>query len=536
MLVTQSHTWVAVLLGVGLSAACNVPDDDLDRAGLVASGDVAALDDPPPVAVPVARVAQIAYVKASNTGEFDTFGYAVALSADGSTLAVGAPSEASAATGDGGDQADNSAGSSGAVYVFRRRGSKWIQQAYLKASNTGANDFFGYSVALSADGSTLAVGALYEGSATTGIDGDQADDSAPYAGAAYVFARTGTSWFQEAYVKASNTGVFDCFGYSVALSADGSTLAVGAPYEDSAARGIDGDQADDSASDAGAAYVFTRTGTRWSQEAYVKASNTDGGESFGASLALSSDGSTLAVGAYGENSAATGVGGDQSDNNMPGAGAVYVLTRSGTTWSQEAYVKASNTDESDGFGFSVALSGSGSTLAVGALRESSAATGVGGDQADDSTQWAGAAYVFARGDAAWSQEAYVKASNTDAYDNFGVGIALSCDGSTLAVSAPWEAGAATGVNGDQTDDSAGFAGAVYLFARGDTSWHPEVYVKASNTETNDYFGNSLALSDDGSVLAVGAPFEDSAATGIGGVQLDESAVDAGAAYVLHRRR
>ena len=99
------------------------------------------------------------------------------------------------------------------------------------------------------------------------------------------------------YFKASNTGADDLFGHSIALSADGNTLAVGAVYEDSAATGIGGNQADNSAIDSGAVYVFTRAGSSWSQQAYFKASNTDAGDGFGDSLALPSDASTLAVGA-----------------------------------------------------------------------------------------------------------------------------------------------------------------------------------------------------------------------------------------------
>ena len=145
------------------------------------------------------------------------------------------------------------------------------------------------------------------------------------------------------YIKAGNTGAYDNFGYSVALSSDGTTLAVGASGEASAATGINVGQSDNTASNAGAVYVFTRSGTAWSQQAYIKASNTGGGDRFGGSVALSSDGSTLAVGAYGETSAATGINGDQSDNTASNAGAVYVFTRSGTAWGQQAYIKASNT-------------------------------------------------------------------------------------------------------------------------------------------------------------------------------------------------
>ena len=162
----------------------------------------------------------IGYFKASNTDAGDYFGDAVTLSADGNTLAVGAYDEDSAATGIDGDQADNSAGAAGAVYLFRYDGSAWQQKAYIKASNTDAGDNFGGSVALGADGNTLAVGAPWEASGTTGIDGNQDDNSAEGSGAVYLFRHDGSSWQQQTYIKASNTDDEDVFGNVVALSAD----------------------------------------------------------------------------------------------------------------------------------------------------------------------------------------------------------------------------------------------------------------------------------------------------------------------------
>src|SRR6202049_1967013 len=165
-----------------------------------------------------------------------------------------------------------------------------------------------------------------------------------------------------AYIKASNAKKDDQFGFTVALSGDGNTMAVGATAEDGAAKGINGNQADHSAINAGAVYVFTRNGANWVQQAYVKASNAKASDQFGASLALSGDGNTLAVGATGESSSATGVNGNQADTSMAGAGAVYVFTRSGATWSQQAYIKASNTGEKedgDQFGYSIAISSDG---------------------------------------------------------------------------------------------------------------------------------------------------------------------------------
>ncbi len=268
-------------------------------------------------------VASIGYAKASNTGASDWFGITVSLAADGNTLAVGAISEDSNATGIDGDGANNGASGAGAVYVFTRSGSSWSQQAYIKASNTDVNDWFGRSVSLAADGNTLAVGAISEASNATGIGGNGANNGAAEAGAVYVFTRSGSSWSQQAYIKASNTDAGDWFGRSVSLAADGNTLAVGA-IGDSNATGIDGNGANNGASDAGAVYVFTRSGSSWFQQAYVKASNTGTGDQFGSSVSLAADGNTLAVGAGGEDSNATGVNGDQTNNSASSSGAVYL--------------------------------------------------------------------------------------------------------------------------------------------------------------------------------------------------------------------
>src|SRR5215470_19530568 len=208
-----------------------------------------------------AALLQTAYVKASNPHMGDHFGNggtllgdSVALSGDGNTLAVGAPNESSGAKGINGNENDASVYSAGAVYVYTRRNatSPWTQQAYVKASNPQAAAEFGHVVTLSADGNTMAVSAYFEASNAKGINGNQADQSIPQAGAVYVFTRRGTTWSQQAYIKASNTGEAgadgnfgdgDQFGFSVSLSDDGTTLAVGANAEDSNAKGINGDEA-----------------------------------------------------------------------------------------------------------------------------------------------------------------------------------------------------------------------------------------------------------------------------------------------------
>jgi hypothetical protein len=429
----------------------------------------------------------IGYFKASNGGGGDLFGRSVSLSDDGNTLAVGADRERSSTSGIN-TIPDDSAGSAGAVYVFVYDGNNWSQQAYVKASNTDANDLFGYSVSLSGDGNTLAVGAINEGNSTSGIN-TIPDNLAGSAGAVYVFVYDGSNWSQQAYVKASNTDANDQFGYSVSLSDDGNTLAAGAYLEESSASGINGNQADNSETNAGAVYVFVYDGSDWSQQAYVKASNTDANDLFGNSVSLSGDGNTLAVGAT-------------------RAGAVYVFSRGGSIWSQQASVKTSNTGYGDEFGYSISLSGDGNTLVVGARYERSSTSGIN-TIPDSLALYAGAVYVFVYDGSDWNQQAYVKASNTGMADQFGYSVSLSDDGNTLAVGAYLEESSASGINGNQVDSSAYEPGAVYVFIRSFSNWSQQAYVKASNGEMVDRFGNSVSLSGDGNTLAVGALYENS---------------------------
>ena len=293
------------------------------------------------------------------------------------------------------------------------------QEAYIKASNTNADDLFGVTVAISGD--TMVVGAAGEASNATDIDGDQTDNSAILAGAAYVFTRKDSIWSQQAYLKASNTDSDDAFGVSIAILDD--TVVVGASGEDSNATGIDGDQTNNSTPFSGAAYVFTREDGVWSQQAYLKASNTGVRDDFGSTIAIS--GNTVVIGANREASTATGINGNQTDNLARNAGAAYVFTRENGIWSQQAYLKASNTDKSDFFGGSVSISGN--TVVVGADGEDSNATDIDGDQMDNSADSAGAAYVFTRENSAWSQQAYLKASNTNEGDFFGESVAISYD-------------------------------------------------------------------------------------------------------------
>lgn len=448
-------------------------------------------------------IEQAAYAKASNTGRGDSFGQSVAISGD--TLVVGAPGESSSATGVNGNQTDNSAPFAGAAYVFRRVGSAWMQEAYLKASNTAAGDNFGTSVAISGD--TIAIGASGKVGGT---------------GAVYVFQRISANWAQQAIITASNAETGDSFGRTVSLSGD--TLATGSIYEDSRAIGINGNQGDNTAVDSGAVYIYVRTGITWIQQAYIKASNTDTEDRFGTSVALSED--TLAVGASAEASNSRGINNNQLDNSSFFSGAVYIFQRTGSIWTQQAYIKASNTTPLSQFGSAVVLSRN--TLIAAAITELSNSTGINGDQNNINAYEAGAVYVFQRSGATWTQQAYIKASNTEAADTFGASIAF-CD-EILAVGAKTEDGGTVGLNGNQANNDAPDSGAVYVFRRIGTTWTQEAYLKASNTEMADYFGSSMAVSRD--TLVVGAVGEDGGESGINHNQADNRAEDSGAVYVF----
>ena len=570
-------------LGFALAAACTGPADEAAPPATDDSPGAGSEPGTAPGAEPGTQMAQVAYIKASNTGFGDNFGAgssaigddAVSLSADGLTLAVGAPFESSGSAGIDGDQSDDSVYGAGAVYVFVPQGDTWAQQAYIKASNPGITDNFGFATALSADGNTLAVSAHFEASGDTGVNADQNDETIPQAGAVYVFTRSGPTWTQQSYIKASNTGHIgqrldsdeqpalatehfgpiasgeysyedsygemfddgDQFGAAIALSDDGHKLVVTATAEDSGTPGVNSDQGDNSKRSAGAAYVFEREGDTWTQTAYIKPSNPEVDALFGYSAALSADGRRIAIGGYDEDGSVASTN-EFQDGLVRGAGAVYVFDFNGDTWHQTGYLKASNAERGDSLGVAVVISDDGKTVIATAQDEDGLSTGInnipGPDYQDDIRPTTGAVYVFVEQDGAWSQQAYIKASNTGSGDVFGSRLALSGDGNLLAVGAQLEDSGSQGINGFQDDDSALEAGAVYLFTRSGATWAQEAYIKGSNTEIFDEFGSSVSISADGSLLAVGAFYEDSAATGVEGDQNDNSMLEAGTVYLFGR--
>lgn len=404
---------------------------------------------------------------------------------------------------------------SGAVRTYRLEFEP--SPIYVKASDTANADSFGAAVVMSQDGRTFVVGAPND------------DATSANSGSVYVFVRTATSWSQQAKLLASNAGSDDAFGRALSLSADGNLLAVGAPSEDSRATGIGGIQTDNYRTGSGAAYLFQRTGAVWAQIAYIKptASWTGSGpellgDAFGTSIALSGDGSTLAIGSPGEDSRATGIGGIQLDDTVQDSGAVYVWRRAGITWTAMAYVKASNARTRALFGTSVALDEAGRWLVVGSPSDGSAGYGVDGNQdLGGLNANSGAAYVFERTGETLAQAAFLKASpgvsRMDA--RCGAAVAISADGLTIAVGAPGERGTGTGVDPDPWVSAEPQRGAVYTFSRASGAWASEAYLKspaAAITASNDSFGAAVALSATGDVLASGVHLDSRAITGIDG--------------------
>jgi hypothetical protein len=482
-----------------------------------------------------------AYLKAPNAGAGDSFGLATAVSGD--TIVVGAENEASnqtTITNGTTASSDDSAGNSGAVYVFKRTGVTWAQEAYLKAPNAESNDKFGTSVAINGD--TVVVGASRERSNQTTITNGttaSSDNSLSQAGAAYVFKRTGVTWAQEAYLKPPNIQGTYLFGSTVAVSGD--TVIVGARGERSNQTTITNGttaSSDTSEAQAGAAYVFKRTGVIWAQEAYLKPPNTHSLAAFGVSVSIHGD--TAVVGASGEWSNQTTITNGttaSSDNTASFAGAAYVFKRTGTTWAQEAYLKASNTEPNDQFGIGVAINGD--TIVVGANNEDSNQTTITNGttaSSDNSASTSGAAYVFKRTGITWAQEAYLKAPNSNASDYFGYKVSLH--GDTLAVGAMGESSNQTTItNGTSasSDNSALTSGAAYVFRRTGTTWAQEAYLKAPNAGAADSFGTSVSISGD--TVVVGASLESSNQTTITNgttASSDNSASTSGAAYVFNR--
>jgi len=395
-------------------------------------------------------------ITASDAQAYDQFGYSVSINSDATYVIVGARQE----DGGSGDPLSDA----GAVYVYVRSGSTWSQQAKLVASDAGSPDYFA-AVSINSDGDYAIIGAYNE---TSG------------AGAAYIFTRSGSTWTQQAKLTASDAESNDFFGTSVSINSDGTYAIIGATYEDTGG------------TNAGAAYVFTRSGSTWTQQAKIQSSDIQAADFFGQSVSINGDGDYAIVGAW------------QEETGGSDAGAAYIFTRSGSTWSQQAKIQSSDIQASDFFGYSVSINSDATYAIVGAFGED----GGSGDPLSN----AGAAYVFSRSGSTWTQQAKLVSSDLQAGDSIGQAVAISGDGNTAILGAAFEDGG--------SGDPASNAGAVYVFTRSGSTWTQQARLTASDAATQARFGISATLNSDGSYAAVGAWLAH-----LGAVD------DAGAAYI-----
>jgi FG-GAP repeat len=328
--------------------------------------------------------------------------------------------------------------SSGAARVFLRTNHGWVQEATLLPSDGLADDQCGHAVAI--DGDTIVLGAFRDDHAGTG-NGN--------AGSAYVFVRSGATWTQQAKLVGSGVSGADLFGTSVAI--DGDTVAVGAPMDE---LGMP--------NGTGVVYIFVRSGSTWSEQAAIRPADSISGDYFGHSVSLS--GTSLAAGA------------SRDDDLGANSGSAYVFVRSGSTWSQQGKLLASDGEDGDALGWSIAISGD--VVAVGAPYYNGAAIGTG------------VAYAFARAGGVWSQEAILEPVGLGGGQRAGWSIAA--DGAFALV----------GVPDDPVPGSTG-GGSARLFRRAGTSWSEET--KIAHDAARGNLGISVSISGD-RVIA-GAPFD-----------------------------
>ncbi|CAK8712594.1 hypothetical protein GMJAKD_01855 [Candidatus Electrothrix aarhusensis] len=382
---------------------------------------------------------------ASSIQNYAEFGYSVDI--DGDTAVVGAPAE------DIDDGWSFDIVDAGAAYVLKRQANgTWIEQAKLTTPNIMAQFYVGDDVAISGD--TIVVGA--PGRTYGGIGG--IGNPNEYVGF-YVFARSGTAWNYVA--KLLPTDPFAHVNFGNIVDIDGGTIVGGAPLEDSK----------------GTVYVFaSQANGSWTQQTKLTASDAQEDDYFGCSVAI--DGNIAVVGAYGEDGGA--------GNPVTDSGTVYVFERSGVNWQQVAKLRASDAQSYDWFGAQVAIDGN--TIVVGAYYES----GGSGDPVDS----AGAAYIFTRTGGSWQQTAKLMASDAQAWDNFGRSIAI--DGEKVFIGSYYEDGG----SGSPLPE----AGAVYAFTGSGSSWSQITKITASDAQADDYFGHSIAVSDDYTII--GSPYED----------------------------
>jgi len=340
-----------------------------------------------------------------------------------------------------------------------------VDQFKITASDAQANDQFGATVSISSDGNYVIVGGVFE-------DGG-AGDPLNSAGAAYIYTRSGSSWTEQAKIVASDIQTGDQFGRAVSINDDGTYAIVGASSEDGGAG--------NPVSGAGAVYVFTRSGSTWTEQGILRASDAQSSDNFGFNLSINSDGTYAIVGAYAE---------DTSFNN---AGSAYIFTRSGSTWTEQAILRPSDPEAGGYFGFSVSMNNDGSYVVIGAY------------SANTDT---GAAYIFTRSGSSWTQQQILRPLETvTKLDSFGKSVAINGFGDVVVI----------GSDDAEDDDVPSGSGFVYIFTRSGSTWKQEDRLVSPAGQVGDAFGSGVAINNTGNVIAVGAQYDDTGASNAGAV-------------------
>lgn len=396
---------------------------------------------------------QLAKLTANDGAASDFFGSSVAVSSDGSRIAIGAYGVDS-----------NGVNNVGAIYIYRNTGLGWTQEAKLLSGETTTNVFTGYSLSITADGSRIAVGGYGANAA---------------AGAVFIFVRSGTTWALETKLGPSvGLAGGDAFGLSSKISVDGTRLVVGAYAK-----------TDNGVTAAGVVYVFVRANSTWTLEATLKSNSPMASEYFGQTVTMSGDSTRIAV-------AAT----NRTISSISAAGAVYVFKRTGTAWTYEATITAV-TAATESYGVSLAMDHAANVLLIGAAR-----------RIFNGNPETGAVDVHVRDNTSWSLQTTLKAPSGATGDQFGSSVTVSADGSLTAVAAVYT-----------NTQSITQHGSYYVFKRVNTSWSFDRTVNASDKSQASRFGSSLAMSTDGVFLAVGSSSDST-----------PGAQYAGSAYVFKR--
>ena len=381
----------------------------------------------------------------------DNFGHSVSISADGLYALVGVRS----------DDVTNA----GSAQVYIRVGTSWVWQAQLLHPNPAANDFFGGSVSISADGLYALVGAY----------GDDTVAEGNNVGSAHVYVRTGTSWSHQKELFHPNLAANDFFGRSVSISGDGLYALIGVAYDDTGASG------------AGSAQVYVRTGTSWSHQAQLLHPNPAANDYFGYSVSISGDGLYALVGvAY-------------DDTGATDAGSAQVYVRTGTSWAWQAELVHPTPAVNDYFGGSVSISGDGLYALVGAYADDGVAEGYN----------AGSAQVYVRTGTSWAWQAELLHPSPAVSDYFGGSVSISGDGLYALV----------GAFGDDTVAEGNNVGSAQVFKRTLTSWAWQAELVHPTRAANDYFGYSVSISADGLYALVGVAYDDTGGSGAGSAQV-----------------